>query len=65
MHTLSRRSAFLLIAAALAACGRREGEAEDTVSTAGLHGGETPEMRALIRKYAGIHGIPESLLHRV
>ncbi len=22
-------------------------------------------MRALIRKYAGIHGIPESLLHRI
>ena len=30
-----------------------------------LHAGETPEMRALIVKYAAVHGIPESLLHRV
>ena len=30
-----------------------------------LYPGETPEMRALIHKYAKIHGIPESLLHRV
>ena len=30
-----------------------------------LYPGETPEIRALIRKYAKIHGIPESLLHRV
>jgi soluble lytic murein transglycosylase-like protein len=35
------------------------------VSTADRYPGETPEMRALIRKYAGVHGIPESLLHRV
>ena len=34
-------------------------------ATADLHPGETPEMRALIRRYAGVHGIPESLLHRV
>jgi soluble lytic murein transglycosylase-like protein len=30
-----------------------------------MHPGDTPEMRALIRKYAAIHDIPESLLHRV
>lgn len=35
------------------------------VSAAGLYPGETPQMRALIRKYAAYHDIPESLLHRV
>lgn len=35
------------------------------VTTVGLHPGETPEMRALVQKYAAIHGIPETLLHRV
>ncbi len=30
-----------------------------------LYHGETPQMRALIRKWAKIHDIPESLLHRV
>jgi len=62
--TLSRRSlVFAPALVLLAACGRRS--APDTVSRSGLYPGETPEMRALIRKYAGVHGIPESLLHRV
>lgn len=30
-----------------------------------LYAGETAEMRALVNKYAEIHGIPASLLHRV
>jgi hypothetical protein len=30
-----------------------------------LHPGETPQMRTLIRKWAKIHDIPESLLHRI
>ena len=33
--------------------------------TLALYPGETPQMRALIVKYAAIHDIPESLLHRV
>jgi soluble lytic murein transglycosylase-like protein len=46
---------------ALAACaGRREPPARH----AGLHPGATPQMRALVRKWAAIHAIPESLLHR-
>ncbi|KAF0114905.1 MAG: transglycosylase Slt family [Rhodobacteraceae bacterium] len=62
--SLSRRSLVVLPALVLiAACGRRSAQVE--VSSADLHPGETPEMRALIRKYAGVHGIPESLLHRV
>jgi soluble lytic murein transglycosylase-like protein len=62
--SLSRRSLVLASAAAfLSACGRRSSAPQ--VSSANLNPGETPEMRALIRKYAGVHGIPESLLHRV
>ncbi len=61
---LSRRT--LILAATLlpaAACGRRVGTA--AVSSSDLNPGETPEMRAIVRKYADVHGIPESLLHRV
>lgn len=58
---LSRRT-LLVLPLALAACGGGSGPEP---SGHGLHGGETPEMRALIRKYAAIHDIPESLLHRV
>ena len=50
----------LLICLSLAACASRE---EPVPS--GLYPGETAEMRGLIRQYAGIHGIPEALLHRV
>jgi soluble lytic murein transglycosylase-like protein len=61
---LTRRHLMLAAAAALlAGCGRRTQQA--SVSQAELHPGETPELRALISKYAGVHGIPESLLHRV
>ncbi|MEJ6398399.1 transglycosylase SLT domain-containing protein [Yoonia sp. 208BN28-4] len=35
------------------------------LATVGLYPGETPQMRALIQKYAAFHDIPESLLHRV
>ena len=63
--SLSRRHLILAASAAvLAACGRRR-EERVTVSRGDLHPGETPEMRALIRKYAKVHDIPESLLHRV
>lgn len=61
---LSRRGFGVLALASLAGCGRRGGSGA-AAPVANLFPGETPEMRALIRKYAGIHGIPESLLHRV
>ena len=53
-----------------AACGFLPGRASTTPSVAatsstGLYSGETPEMRALVQKYAIVHDIPESLLHRV
>ncbi len=59
---LTRRAFGLLAAASLAACGR---SSSTSPSRGDLHPGETPQMRGLIRKYARIHDIPESLLHRV
>jgi soluble lytic murein transglycosylase-like protein len=69
----SRRAALSLLLATvltggLSACGRSpstKGAPAFAASDANLYPGETPEMRALIRKYAEIHEIPESLLHRV
>jgi soluble lytic murein transglycosylase-like protein len=60
---ISRRGFGVLALAALAGCGRRR--TPEAAPVANLFPGETPEMRALIRKYAGVHEIPESLLHRV
>jgi len=59
---LSRRAllSFGLAAATLSACGIRRKSAPALKPVAG----ETPEMDALVRKWAAIHDIPESLLHR-
>ena len=63
-NLLPRRDVLGLMAAlALAGCGAPT--PRETPSRGNLHPGETPEMRALICKYARIHDIPESLLHRV
>lgn len=59
--SFSRRHLILMGAAALAACGRRP----EPVTRAAMTPGATPEMMALVSRYADIHGIPESLLHRV
>ena len=60
---VSRRSLIALAGAALvAACARGN---RSTTNRGDLHPGETPEMRALIEQYSEVHGIPESLLHRV
>jgi soluble lytic murein transglycosylase-like protein len=60
--TLNRRRLLVLSAGALlAACARKRPVAE----RGDLNPGETPELRALIDRYAGIHDIPESLLHRI
>ena len=60
---LSRRHLLLLTAGALlTGCARPKAPAP---SRATLNPGETPEMRALIQRYAAEHQIPESLLHRV
>ncbi|WFE73405.1 transglycosylase SLT domain-containing protein [Roseinatronobacter sp. S2] len=59
---------FLMIGVvlALAACGNSNPEASRAMgSSANLYPGETPQMRALVRRYAAKHDIPEALLHRV
>lgn len=64
MPVITRRMMLTMaMMATLAACGRPQ--ATRPAPTPNLFTGETPQMRALVRKYAGIHDIPESLLHRV
>jgi len=60
----TRRAALVLMLGALAACAR-PGPDTATAVPGNLYPGETPAMRRLVRKYAEVHGIPESLLHRV
>lgn len=56
---ISRRTALTFAALLpILACARPR-------SVGDLYPGETPQMRALIRKWARIHDIPESLLHRI
>ena len=57
---LTRRAVACLALAALAACGK-----PPPVTRAPDYSGNTAEMRALIRKYAGLYQMPESLIHRV
>jgi soluble lytic murein transglycosylase-like protein len=58
---LSRRHAIALLPLLLSACG---GARSRPSVHHDLYPGETPQMRALIVKWAAIHEIPESLLHR-
>lgn len=58
---LTRRHAIALLPLLLSACGG--GRLRSSVPS-DLYPGETPQMRALIVKWAAIHEIPESLLHR-
>lgn len=62
-----KRRTFLTVTAAtaLSACGRRRGTTAVTRSVQPLYPNETPALRALVNKYASIHGIPASLIHRV
>jgi len=60
---LTRRAALISAAAALlASCG---GTRTPEPSATAVYQGETPEMRALINKYAALYDMPPSLLHRV
>jgi soluble lytic murein transglycosylase-like protein len=61
---LTRRAALGLVCSALilSACGIKT---ETHAPPKTPHSGDTPEMRALIKKWAKIHDIPESLLHRM
>lgn len=57
---LSRRHFIVALPLFVAACGGRR----VAPVPSGLYPGETAEMRRLIQKWAAIHEIPESLLHR-
>ena len=62
------RRNFILTAAAagLVACGGRRDRAQASrASDLPLYPNETPELRRLINRYADVHDIPVSLLHRV
>ena len=62
----NRRYFLIMAAGALAACGRRRDEPRSSRGSAiPLYPNETPELRRLIDKYAAVHGIPVTLLHRV
>ncbi|MDO6590232.1 lytic transglycosylase domain-containing protein [Loktanella sp. D2R18] len=63
---LTRRTMIIATASTLAGCGRRNRrETAQTSRDIPLYPNETPELRALINKYADIHDIPVTLLHRV
>ena len=62
MTPLTRRTALALMAATLAACGRRDrGEA----SRDDLYPNETPELRRQIQKYANLYDVPVDLVQRI
>ena len=58
-----------IAAATLTACGRRrrndDNENASRAADIPLYPNETPELRRLINKYADVHDIPVTLLHRV
>lgn len=66
MPDVSRRTALSLgLVLALAACGGGRSQPSFVAGGGALNAGETPELRALIEKYADEYDIPVSLLHRV
>jgi soluble lytic murein transglycosylase-like protein len=65
--SLTRRHLIVLsLGVVLAGCSHRRRNERPTARDPGdLHPGETPELRALIQKYAHTYQMPENLLHRV
>ena len=56
----------LIFVALLGACGAPSAvETSRSATDTRLYPGETPQMRALIQRYAAKHDLPEALLHRV
>ncbi|MDA7427745.1 lytic transglycosylase domain-containing protein [Primorskyibacter aestuariivivens] len=68
MTHFTRRAMIAGLVTALAACGRRS-EPEDTAKTSGfnppLYPNETPELRALINKWADQYEMPRALVHKL
>lgn len=58
------RRTFMLSALALAACGRRDKKVSRRGDNPPLYPNETPELRALINKWADFYDIPRELIHR-
>ncbi len=66
MPRLTRRALMAGLATTLAACGSRHSpETRRSGNDQPLYPNETPQLRRLINKYADIHGIPVTLLHRI
>lgn len=73
INTLVSRLGILALAATVAGCAdqidhdRRYLVQPSTqlASSEALYPNETPQLRALIRKYAALNDVPESLVHRV
>ena len=68
MTHFTRRAMIAGLITALAACGRRS-EPEDTPKKSGfnppLYPNETPELRALINKWADHYQLPRALVHKL
>lgn len=62
---MHRRFVILAATASLAGCGRRRDNTPAARGDIPLYPNETPALRRLINKYADVHDIPVSLLHRV
>ncbi len=65
MTHLSRRFVLLSGLGMLAACGGKGRRSDKAPHNPQLHAGETPELRALINRYADHYEVPRSLVHRV
>ena len=62
-----KRRTFIALdsASILTACGGRRDRDAPSSRDLPLYPNETPELRQLINRYADVHDIPSSLLHRV
>ncbi|MFN4129571.1 MAG: transglycosylase SLT domain-containing protein [Paracoccaceae bacterium] len=66
MPPISRRAALSLgLALMLSACGGRDHARPFVAGGGSLNPGETPELRALIVKFADQYDVPVSLVHRI
>ena len=65
MSVYSRRMALGLLTIGLAACGRKGPPRRSAPHSGGLDAGASPEMRALVDKYAAEYDMPASLIHRI
>ncbi len=61
----TRRFFVVALAGVLAGCGGRDEPRASRGSDIPLYPNETPELRRLINRYADVHDIPVTLLHRV